>query len=47
MSGVGLDTAFNQDEPQQNINTHAKQDKQAEGLKDEKKNLNLSTCRSN
>jgi hypothetical protein len=44
MSGVGLDTAFNQDEPQQNINTHAKQDKQAEGLEDErkdKKKLNL------
>ena len=37
MSGVGLDTAFNQDEPQQNINTHAKQDKQAEGLEDERK----------
>ena len=44
MSGVGLDTAFNQDEPQQNINTHAKKDKQAEGLEDErkdKKKLNL------
>ena len=41
MSGIGLDTAFNQDPPTQNINTHAKQDKQAEGLKDEKKNLNL------
>jgi hypothetical protein len=40
-NGVGLDTAFNQDPPTQNINTHAKQDKQAEGLKDEKKNLNL------
>jgi hypothetical protein len=36
-NGVGLDTAFNQDEPQQNINTHAKQDKQAEGLEDERK----------
>ena len=32
MSGVGLDTAFNQDEPQQNINTHAKKDKTPEGL---------------
>ena len=31
-SGIGLDTAFNQDEPQQNINTHPKKVKTPEGL---------------
>jgi len=31
-SGIGLDTAFNQDEPTQNINTHPKKVKPAEGL---------------
>ena len=41
MSGVGLDTAFNQDEPQQNINTHAKKDKTPDGL--EKKSPKGST----
>ena len=30
--GTGLDTAFNQDEPQQNINTHPKKVKTPEGL---------------
>lgn len=33
--GTGLDTAFNQDEPQQNINTHPKKVKTPEGLKKE------------
>lgn len=31
--GTGLDTAFNQDEPQQNINTHPKKVKTPEGLR--------------
>lgn len=33
--GTGLDTAFNQDEPQQNINTHPKKVKTPDGLKKE------------
>ena len=35
--GTGLDTAFNQDEPQQNINTHPKKVKTPEGLKNDVK----------
>jgi|21_taG_2_1085346.scaffolds.fasta_scaffold00039_23 hypothetical protein len=37
--GTGLDTSFNQDEPQQNINTHPKKVKTPEGLKNVKQSV--------
>jgi hypothetical protein len=37
--GTGLDTAFNQDEPQQNLNTHPKKVKTPDGLKNVKQSV--------